>query len=233
MRRTYKIAIGVAGVSCALGTAWLAIGRAIASRSVEQVAESLGPDAEARLRPRFSRAGVTYPPRAVVLLALKEEKQLELWAKDDKDYVFIRSYPIQAASGKAGPKLREGDRQVPEGFYDIVLLNPNSSYHLSMKLNYPNERDLYHAALEGRLAPGSDIYIHGRAVSIGCLAMGDPAIEELFTLTHTIGMQSVSVIIAPRDPRKHRLQADPSMPSWTADLYEDLELAFASYERDE
>jgi murein L,D-transpeptidase YafK len=113
---------------------------------------------------------------------------------------LIRDYYIQVASGGAGPKLRQGDRQVPEGIYRIVKLDPNSHYHLSMKLNYPNEFDLLHARQDGRKAPGSNILIHGKAVSIGCLAMGDEAIEELFVLTEHVGVEKVKVVIAPHDP---------------------------------
>jgi len=71
----------------------------------------------------------------------------------------VADYRITAASGTAGPKLREGDRQVPEGIYRIVGLNPNSRYHLSMKLDYPNAFDRHQAARDGRARPGSDIFI--------------------------------------------------------------------------
>jgi murein L,D-transpeptidase YafK len=80
---------------------------------------------------------VSYPPREVTFIALKQEKKLELWARNSGEFRFIRDYDIQAASGVAGPKLRQGDRQVPEDIYRIAGLNPNSHYHLSMKLNYP------------------------------------------------------------------------------------------------
>ncbi|MFQ5569343.1 MAG: murein L,D-transpeptidase family protein, partial [Rhodothermales bacterium] len=152
-------------------------------RTVAEAVERYAPGAIARLKPYFEQASIAFLPQEITLLAMKEERQLELWARDAASaFTFIRSYPIRAASGDLGPKLREGDRQVPEGMYRIVALNPNSRYHLSMKLNYPNAFDLHHAEREGRTAPGSDIFIHGKAVSIGCLAMGDPAIEELFVL---------------------------------------------------
>jgi L,D-transpeptidase catalytic domain len=168
----------------------------------------------------FAKAKVSYPPREVIFIALKQEKRLELWARDSGEFRFIRDYYIQAASGVAGPKLRQGDRQVPEGIYRIVELNPNSHYHLSMKLNYPNEFDLLHARQEGRTAPGSDILIHGKAVSIGCLAMGDEAIEELFVLTEHVGVENVKVVIAPHDPRAYPLKADSkALPAWTPELY--------------
>jgi hypothetical protein len=168
----------------------------------------------------FAKAKVSYPPREVIFIALKQEKRLELWARDSGEFRFIRDYYIQAASGVAGPKLRQGDRQVPEGIYRIVKLNPNSHYHLSMKLNYPNEFDLLHARQDGRTAPGSNILIHGKAVSIGCLAMGDEAIEELFVLTEHVGVENVKVVIAPHDPRAYPLKTDSkALPEWTPELY--------------
>jgi murein L,D-transpeptidase YafK len=188
--------------------------------TVEDVLEDFGPYSERMLSPFFAKAKVAYPPREVILLALKEEKKLELWARGVGEYRFIRDYDIRAASGVAGPKLRQGDRQVPEGIYRIVGLNPNSHYHLSMKLNYPNEYDLLHAEQEGRFEPGSDIFIHGKAVSIGCLAMGDEAIEELFVLAAQVGKENVKVVIAPRDPRISPLEADDDrLPEWAPELY--------------
>jgi hypothetical protein len=189
--------------------------------TVEDVLEDFGDYAGRKMSPYFARAKVAYPPREVVLLAWKEEKKLEVWARADGEFRFIRDYDIQAASGQAGPKLRQGDRQVPEGIYRIAGLNPNSHYHLSMRLNYPNEFDLFHAGQEGRYDPGSDIFIHGKAASIGCLAMGDETIEELFVLAAQVGKENVRVIIAPRDPRKFPLDSQEldGLPEWTPELY--------------
>jgi hypothetical protein len=189
-------------------------------RIVEDIMQDYSAYATRKLNLYFAKAKVSYPPREAIFIALKQEKKLELWARDSGEFRFIRDYYIQAASGVAGPKLRQGDRQVPEGIYRIVELNPNSHYHLSMKLNYPNEFDLLHARQEARTAPGSDILIHGKAVSIGCLAMGDKAIEELFVLTEHVGVENVKVVIAPHDPRAYPLKADSkALPEWTPELY--------------
>ena len=197
------------------------------NRTVAEVIQAYGTEATARLVPYFEEAGLAYPPETVKFLALKKERRLEVWAGTTKAMTFIRSYPIRAASGGPGPKLREGDRQVPEGHYKIIGLNPNSSYHLSMKLNYPNRFDLSHAQAEGRDEPGSNIFIHGRAVSIGCLAMGDPAIEELFVLTAAVGKENVSVTIAPHDPRHRPLETGASdLPDWTPGLYSSITQEF-------
>lgn len=197
-------------------------------RTVEDVLAEYSEAASARLHPHFEKAGMAFPPKAIKLLALKEEKILELWAKDKGEFKFIRSYPIAKLSGKAGPKLKEGDRQVPEGSYKITWLHPNSSYHLSMKLNYPNAFDLLHAKEEGRSEPGSDIFIHGKAVSIGCLAMGDTVIEELFVLAAKTGIENMEVLIAPHDPRKRLLAYNKKhQAAWVEELYRMLNEKFS------
>ncbi len=202
----------------------------VGKRTLEQVVERYGPSARSRLSRHFERAGLAYPPHAVTLLAIKDQARLELWAEGDAGPRYIRSYPIRALSGRAGPKLREGDRQVPEGLYRIVGFNPNSAYHLSMKLDYPNAFDSRQAAAEGRNQPGSNIFIHGKAVSIGCLAMGDPGIEELFILAWDVGKANIGVAIAPTDPRAGPLPVDAG-PPWVAELYRSIETYFASYRR--
>lgn len=125
--------------------------------------------------------------------------------------------------------MREGDHQVPEGKYRILGLNPNSSFHLSMKLNYPNDFDLRQAELEGRSELGDDIFIHGKAVSVGCLAMGDTVIEELFVLAAQAGKEALTVIIAPRDPRRQRLEIGQGRPPWMGELYRNIEKEFSRY----
>lgn len=189
-------------------------------RTVEDVLQIYGEHATTKLKSYFAKAKVSYPPREVAFIALKQEMRLELWARDNGEFRFIRDYRIRAASGVSGPKLRQGDMQVPEGVYRIAGLNPNSHFHLSMKLNYPNEFDLFHAWDEGRSSPGSDIFIHGKAKSLGCLAMDDETIEELFVLTVHAGAGNVKVVIAPHDPRTYPLAADiEGLPEWTPELY--------------
>jgi len=188
--------------------------------TISDVMQAYGKSAAEKLGFYFAKAKVAYPPTEVTLIAYKQEKKLELWARDKGEFRLIRDYFIMAASGEPGPKLRQGDRQVPEGVYRIVDLNPNSHYHLSMKLNYPNEFDVYHAELDGRTELGSDIFIHGKDASIGCLALGDATIRELFIMTARVGVQNVKVVIAPHDPRSYPLVANSeNMPPWTSELY--------------
>lgn len=200
-------------------------------RTTADVIALYGDSARSRLITYFRKAGLSYPPKQMTFLGMKDEHTLELWGSNGNEQSrFIRSYDIQKLSGIAGPKLREGDRQVPEGIYKITGLNPNSAYHLSMKLNYPNAFDRLHAKQEGRTEPGTNIFIHGKAVSIGCLAMGDSVIEELFVLAHDTGVDSFTVIIAPYDPRLKKLEYDgETQPAWVKELYQDISREFANY----
>jgi len=200
-------------------------------RSIADVLARYGPSARARMKPHFERAGVAYPPRETAILAFKDEERVAVWARGANGrWRFICRYPILAASGHAGPKLRQGDLQVPEGIYRIAHLNPNSSYHLSMKVNYPNDFDRRMAVRDRRTRLGGDIFIHGQDVSIGCIAIGDRAIEELFTLVAETGHSRVKVIIAPNDLRSEGAILHEDTPRWAAGtLYRDLQAALADF----
>ncbi len=192
-------------------------------RTVAERLEQYGKAARERLKSHFEKAGAAYPPRELCLLGLKDDDRLELYIKQDGKWKFIRHYPILAASGELGPKLREGDNQVPEGVYAIESLNPNSRFHLSLRVNYPNEFDRAQAARENRRNLGGDIMIHGNAVSIGCLAMGDEAAEDLFVLAADTGIKNITVLLAPVDFRGQRtLPPGLKLPAWSAGLYETL-----------
>ncbi len=210
-------------------TIWVPVYYKLAGkRTLDDVLATYGAAARERLRNRFEMAAVEYPPSEIVLLASKREKRLEVWSTGDTAPTFIRAYPIQALSGQSGPKLVEGDGQVPEGFYRVIGFNPNSAFHLSLKLNYPNEFDLTHAGSEGRNSPGSDIFIHGKAVSVGCLAMGDKAVEDLFVMVADVGKDNVSVVIAPHDPRIAPLSA-LGHANWVGALYSRIETEFRRF----
>jgi murein L,D-transpeptidase YafK len=141
----------------------------------------VAPPARARLALHFECAGASYPPAQFTLAAFKTERRLDLLAADSVGVPrFVRSYPILGASGGVGPKLREGDEQVPEGVYGIESLNPDSRFQVSLRLEYPNAWDRALAAEERRRHLGGDIMILGGFASIGCLAMGEAAAEELF-----------------------------------------------------
>ncbi|MCW8930309.1 MAG: L,D-transpeptidase family protein [Gammaproteobacteria bacterium] len=203
-------------------------------KTTEEIIDLYGVKARKRLKPFFNQAGISYPPKKVTFLAIKDKSTFEIWAANDNtQYSFIRNYDIKKLSGINGPKLREGDKQVPEGLYKIVALNPNSAYHLSMKLNYPNQFDQKHASEEGRDEPGTNIFIHGKSVSVGCLAMGDSAIEELFVLTKETGLSNINVIISPSDPRIEKLKYDAKhYSSWVGELYKNIEKEILPYNND-
>ena len=113
--------------------------------------------------------------------AFKEEKTMEVWVKNtsDKSYKLYKSFAVCASSGIPGPKRRQGDLQVPEGFYTIPSLHPYSSYHLAMKVSYPNASDkLKKTAYDA----GGDIMIHGKCCTVGCIPLQDEPAEELFIL---------------------------------------------------
>jgi len=200
---------------------------AVTSGGKKTVAERIaqyGDAARGRLSPDFKKAGVEYPPKRIVLAAFKTERILEVWvSRDGKSFHGLRHYPILAASGELGPKQREGDRQVPEGVYRIESLNPNSLYHLALRVNYPNEFDREKGREENRSNLGSDIMIHGKNCSIGCLAMGDEAAEDLFVLAAETGIGNIEVLISPVDFRRTELPRElPSLPAWYGELCEKI-----------
>lgn len=184
-----------------------------------------------RVEPKFKAAGVAYPPKKLALVAFKDTDLMQVYARNSTKsaWKWVADYPILRASGKLGPKLREGDGQVPEGIYRAELLNPNSAFHLSIRVNYPNAFDRKQAAAEKRTGLGGDIMIHGSNVSIGCLAMGDPAAEDLFVLVGHAGCANTEIVIAPTDFRRRSVTLLPVEPAWVKTLYSNLYSKLASF----
>ncbi len=149
---------------------------------------------EAEVKALFTAAGLRFPPRQVLFRVFKEESELEVWATDDRREPLrqIATYTICAASGGKGPKTRSGDGQVPEGFYEIDFYKPRSDYYLALHVNYPNRRD------RARRSTGSAIMIHGRCASIGCLAMSDDRIQELWVIGRSLRSGRVQVHMFPQ-----------------------------------
>jgi murein L,D-transpeptidase YafK len=136
----------------------------------------------------------------VFIRIIKESSELEVWMDREEgvgqDWVYLDTYPICKWSGDLGPKMREGDGQSPEGFYVVTKrsLNPNSNYHLSFNLNFPNSYDKAH----GRT--GSFLMVHGDCLSVGCYAMTNPGIEDIYGLVDAAlkaGQKGVNVHIFP------------------------------------
>jgi len=151
---------------------------------------------EASLRARFEKVGVKYPATEVFFRAMKREAVVELWANSTAGEALklIATFAVTRNSGEPGPKRVQGDAQVPEGFYEVDRFNPKSLFHLSLGLNYPNASD---RILSDRERPGGDIFIHGSCVSIGCLPLGDAAIEEAYLAALDSRTRPVRVHIFP------------------------------------
>ena len=135
------------------------------------------------------------------ILVFKNERLIELHAPG---WNAPRIYEMTGFSGRLGPKLRESDGQIPEGVYGIEYLNPNSAFHLSFKVSYPNAFDREMAGKDGRTDLGGDIMIHGGSATVGCIPIGDDAIEEVFFFVARAGTENTTVVIAPYDMRKGR-----------------------------
>lgn len=201
------------------------LGQATVAQRLDEVEPRVRPFWEVRTRPKFeSFAAIA----SLTVLVFKQERELLVYAHGAGSPKLLATYKVLAASGELGPKLREGDRQVPEGLYAITFLNPNSRYRLSMRLGYPSEEDIRAARSDGRDigSLGSDIMIHGGDRSIGCVAIGDPEIEEVFWLVAKVGIENTQVIISPsRSPLNH---IDASTPPWLKDRYERVAAAISA-----
>lgn len=134
------------------------------------------------LQKQFEEKGLRWPAKYIYIRSFKYDGQLEVWVKNERKepYQLFKTYKICAMAGTLGPKRMQGDFQVPEGFYYINEFNPNSTYYLSLGLNYPNASDRILAADPGH--PGGDIYIHGNCVTVGCIPVTDEQIDEIYIL---------------------------------------------------
>lgn len=146
----------------------------------------------------FQRAGVAFPARDIYLRVFKHERVLEVWARNPQEerYRLVKTYAVCRTSGTLGPKRRQGDRQIPEGFYTISAFNPTSRYHLSLKVSYPNARD----RAWGYARPGGDIFIHGECVTVGCVPIENDQIEEVYWMlvrAHDAGAEEIPLHIFP------------------------------------
>jgi len=168
---------------------------------------------------------------SVFIRAFKLENQLELWIKKDTIYHLFRTYPICNWSGDYGPKRKQGDLQVPEGFYQIVRFNPNSSYHLSMGINYPNASDRHFSDPK---RPGGAIYIHGSCGSQGCIPIGDVNIEEVYWLAWKAaqqGQQYIQVHIFPFRLMPDKMEKMTNLYLRQRHFWENLQPVYAYFEK--
>lgn len=185
---------------------------------------------EDTLRKQFEDKKLVWPPQEIFIRSFKYDKQLEVWVKETPKAPFklFKTYKVCMQSGTTGPKRMQGDYQVPEGFYQINEFRPQSTYHLALGLNYPNASD---RILSDSVRPGNDIYIHGNCVSVGCIAINDVQIEEVYTLAAQAknnGQDFIPVHVYPvkfnvkksAEYLAQALQARPSLIEFTATLKE-------------
>jgi murein L,D-transpeptidase YafK len=211
--------------------AWSKSGRSLLN-TVSANTGARAQQAAARVRPQLEQdlrsQGLQFGAPVFVRI-FKQEAELELWlAGKDGRYQLFRTYPICRYSGQLGPKTRQGDNQAPEGFYRVGLgqLNPASSYHLSFNLGYPNA---YERALG---YTGDFLMVHGSCVSIGCYAMGDAAIEQIYTLAEAAlrgGQKAFEVHAFPFRLDDSALAAQQASP-WR-DFWSSLKPGYDAFER--
>ena len=169
-------------------------------------------------------------PKKLTLIGLKYERSLEVWGEDKGKQYLIATYPFTAFSGILGPKFKEGDRQIPEGIYGISYLNPNSKFHLSMRIDYPNTFDKKMAKKEHRTNLGGDIMIHGSNRTVGCIPIGDENIEQLYFLAEKVGIKNIKVILAPVDFRKMDVNiTKANKHPWLRELYKTIKEEMKPY----
>jgi len=166
----------------------------------------------------------------IFIRIFKESRELEVWVEQASTKTFkkFKTYPIAAMSGTLGPKTKEGDRQAPEGFYFVkrLQMKPDSRYHLAFNIGYPNLYDRAHNRT------GSFIMVHGNRVSIGCFAMTDPGIDEIYTLCISAlnqGQSFFRVHIFPFHMTPKRLAQESGSPNIT--FWNNLKEGYDAFEK--
>ena len=213
MRVTQVVKIGFRLALVALGAVLLA--GCNEETGLNSKARAYAPIPEATLA-SFSSKGTTRNA-PVLIRAYKKEAEMEIWKQTSEGrYIYVKTFPMCRWSGQLGPKVREGDRQVPEGFYTITpgSMNPNSAYYLSFNVGYPNA---YDRAWDHT---GGSIMVHGICSSAGCFSMTDTQIEEIYAIMreafaggqHAVQMQSFPFRMTAENMAKHRL--DPNIAFW-------------------
>ncbi len=189
------------------------------------------------LAERLKNFDLTLNNLQILIVAYKSEKKLDIYAKSKTaaTYSLFHTYDICASSGRLGPKRMEGDGQVPEGFYHINRFNPNSSYYLSLGLNYPNLADKKKSTA-GK--PGSDIFIHGECVTIGCLPMTNDKIKEIYLLAVQAcqnGQQKIPVYVFPfqlTDENVERYHADYASNTELLSFWRELKKGYDLFQKE-
>lgn len=166
----------------------------------------------------FTAKNIPYTNFDLFIRAFKHEKILEVWVKEKskQEFTLLHTYAFCATSGSLGPKRKEGDLQIPEGAYYINHFNPQSNYHLSLGINYPNASD---KILSDKQQPGSAIYIHGNCVTVGCIPLTDDKIKELYILSVEAkngGQEKIPVHIFPMKMELEKINSILTSNSFSA-----------------
>jgi murein L,D-transpeptidase YafK len=182
---------------------------------------------ESLLKEELEAAGFNLTNFNMLIVSTKQERNFHIYLKKkgEKKYQLFKTYEFCYLSGILGPKRKEGDLQVPEGFYYVNWFNPNSDYHLSFKINYPNASD---KILSDKKTPGGEIFIHGKCVSIGCIPLTDDYINEVYILAVEAtnnGQSKIPVYIYPFEMTQENMDVmdflvDDSMMSFWNNLKE-------------
>ncbi len=204
----------------------------ILNLTVAQAIARYGEEARELLRAQCKSAGADYPPKRIVLLALKDRKQLLMFAGAgggaaggsggaNQRLALVQTFPLVSYSGALGPKLREGDLQIPEGNYRIT--GSSARDMLSLAVDYPNAFDRARGLEDHRKKLGGDILIHGGSVSTGCIVVSNEQMQEVFVALHDVGFKNVQLLITPCDLTKSQPQLNWSkQPKWLPKLYTQL-----------
>jgi len=163
-----------------------------------------------RLQTELKRKGFNFNSPVYIRL-FKDVSELEIWIKSGAQYRLFKTYEICTYTGGLGTKTRTGDQKSPEGFYIIkpTQLNPMSTYHLAINVGYPNKLE----RLKGYT--GDEIMIHGYCASLGCYAMTDQRIEEIYTLVYKAfeaGQQKIDIDIFPFRMDNEHMKTYPASP---------------------
>lgn len=159
--------------------------------NLQKVEAQVAPNLSKQLAQKGLRLG-----QPIFIRIFKESRELELWMKAGQGFALFKTYPICAYSGALGPKIKEGDKQSPEGFYEVnrSRMKPDSRYHLAFNIGFPNAYD------QSMGRSGSYLMVHGNCVSIGCYAMTNAQMEEIYLLADAAlnrGQQAFKVHIFP------------------------------------
>jgi murein L,D-transpeptidase YafK len=165
----------------------------------------------------------------IFIRVFKEEMKTEIWIGSSKkeSLSLLKTYEVAKSSGILGPKIAEGDLQVPEGYYHIDRFNPLSNFHLSLGLNYPNSAD----KILGADKPGGDIFIHGSDVTVGCVPLTDDKMKEVYSLAvqaKNSGQKEIPVHVFPFHMTNKRLEIEKNNLNY--DFWKNMQAGYLYFE---